>query len=362
VLKLKRLLSEVESKQLDAVAVFSPSNVLYLTSSDAPSAVLVFRSGEVISLAPRLEYLRALEEVSVGEVYTFSRVGELSEYEKAIPGDVYEAIAAVVRERGARRVGVAGASLETRQKLAEKLGVELTDFSKELQRLRRVKDEEELKVMRNAVALAEEAMRLAIDSLERGVTELEVLARVLSFLARRGSGLPFTPIIAFGDHSAHPHAKPQGRALREGDLVKIDLGARVDGYCSDITRTLVFGKPSPKQERLLRAVRRAQEAAIEAVRSGAPAKDVYGKAYSALKEEGLSAYFNHGLGHGVGVDIHEPPALNAESEEFLLAGDVVTIEPGVYLAGYGGVRIEDMVLVLEDGHECLTHFAKDPVI
>lgn len=361
-LKLKRLLAEVESKQLDAAAVFSSSNVFYLTSSDAPSVVLVFKSGEVISLSPRLEYLRALEEVKVGEVYAFSKAGELSEYEKVIPGDLYEAVAAVLREKGVDRVGVAGASLEVRQKLSEKFSIELVDFSKELQSLRRVKDEEELKAIRSAIVLAEEAMRLAIDSLEKGVTEREVLARVLSFITRRGSGIPFMPIIAFGEHSAHPHAKPQGRALREGDLIKIDLGARVDGYCSDITRTLVFGKPSPKQERLLRAVRKAQEVALEAVRNGVSAKDVHRRAYDALKEEGLSAYFNHGLGHGVGVDVHEPPTLNAESVESLIAGDVVTIEPGVYLAGYGGVRIEDMVLVLEDGYECLTHFAKDPVI
>lgn len=360
--RLKRFLEAIESKQLDAVAVFSASNVLYLTSSDAPSAVLVFANGEVVSLSPRLEYLRALEEVQVGEVYAFSKAGEPCEYEKIIHGDLYEAISGILRERGVRRVGVAGASLEVKQRLAEKVGMELSDFSAEMRQLRRVKDEDELRNIRAAVRLAEEALRLAIDSLDRGVTELEVLAKVLSFLTRSGSGIPFTPIIAFGEHSAHPHAKPQSRELREGDLVKIDLGARVNGYCSDITRTLVFGKLSTKQERLIKAVRKAQERALESVKSGVPCREVHLRAYSALKEEGLNVYFNHGLGHGVGLDIHEPPTLNAESEESLVAGDVVTIEPGVYLAGYGGVRIEDMVLVLEDGLEELTRFSKDPLV
>lgn len=358
----KRVLGLVESKELDAVIVFSQSNVFYLLSSDAPSAGVLFRDGKLVALAPRLEYLRALEEVSEGEVYAYARFYEPAEYEKVIPGDLYDALASLLKQEDARSVGVVGASLEAKQKLSEKLGVEPADVTKEFSMLRRSKDPEELRLMKQAVAVAEEAMRAAVDSLERGVAEAEVLARVLSVIARRGALPSFTPIIAFGEHSAHPHAKPSTRELREGDLVKLDLGARVGGYCSDITRTFVYGTPSPKQERLFKAVLKAQQRALEAMARGVPAKQVFFKAYDALKEEGLNAYFNHGLGHGVGIDIHEAPALNSESDEVLVENDVVTVEPGLYLAGYGGVRIEDMVLVVEGGYEELTRFAKDPII
>jgi len=357
-----RVLELVESKGLDAVVVLSQSNVFYLTSSDAPSAAILFRDGRLVALAPRLEYLRALEEVGEGEVYAYAKFFEPSEYEKVVPGDLYDALASLLRQEDARSTGVVGASLEAKQKLAEKLGGELADITKEFTMLRRSKDQEELRLMKRAVAIAEEAMRVAVDSLERGVTEAEVLARVLSVIARRGALPSFTPIIAFGEHSAHPHAKPSSRELRDGDLVKLDLGARVGGYCSDITRTFVYGTPSPKQERLFKAVLKAQQKALEAVAKGMPAKQVFFKAYDALKEEGLHTYFNHGLGHGIGVDIHEAPTLNSESDEVLVENDVVTVEPGLYLAGYGGVRIEDMVLVLEGGYEELTRFAKDPVI
>ncbi|MCC6059395.1 MAG: Xaa-Pro peptidase family protein [Thermofilum sp.] len=358
----KRVLELVESRGLDAVIVLSQSNIFYLTSSDAPSAAVLFRDGRLVALAPRLEYLRALEEVSEGEVYAYARFFEPSEYEKIIAGDLYDALASLLKQEDARALGAVGAPLEARQKLSEKLGREPADITKDFATLRRSKDQEELRLMRQAVAIAEEAMRAAVDSLERGVTEVEVLARVLSVIARRGALPSFTPIVAFGEHSAHPHAKPSARELREGDLVKLDLGARVGGYCSDITRTFVYGKPSPKQERLFKAVLRAQQRALEAVAKGAPAKQVFFKAYDALKEEGLHTYFNHGLGHGVGIDIHEAPTLNSESDEALVENDVVTVEPGVYLAGYGGVRIEDMVLVVEGGYEELTRFAKDPVI
>ena len=358
----KRVLELVESRGLDAVIVLLQSNIFYLTSSDAPSAAVLFHDGRLVALAPRLEYLRALEEVSEGEVYAYARFFEPSEYEKIIAGDLYDALASLLKQEDTRALGAVGAPLEARQKLSEKLGREPADITKDFAALRRSKDQEELRLMRRAVAIAEEAMRAAVDNLERGVTEVEVLARVLSVIARRGALPSFTPIVAFGEHSAHPHAKPSARELREGDLVKLDLGARVGGYCSDITRTFVYGKPSPKQERLFKAVLRAQQRALEAVAKGAPAKQVFFKAYDTLKEEGLHTYFNHGLGHGVGIDIHEAPTLNSESDEALVENDVVTVEPGVYLAGYGGVRIEDMVLVVEGGYEELTRFAKDPVI
>lgn len=356
---VENLLKVLGEKGLKAALVFSPSNVFYFTGSDAPFVTLIFEDYRVISLSSRLEYLRSVEEHLVGEVYAFSRSSEVAEYEKSIQGDPYEAIKRLLEGISPEKIGVAGASFEIKQKLSERIGQGFQDVSRELTLLRRQKDALELDRIKTATRIAERAMAKAIDSLEKGVTEQEIVAEILSIIIKSRAYPSFDPIVAFGEHAAHPHAKPRSRELREGDIVKIDLGAKYGGYCSDMTRTIVFGKPSPKQERIFKAVLKAQEKVISEIRSGVEAKHVHEVAYKTLQEEGLHYYFNHGLGHGVGIDIHEEPFLNFESETKLLPGDVVTVEPGVYMAGYLGVRIEDMVLVLENGSELLTYFPRE---
>lgn len=359
---VERLLNVLSEKGLKAIAVFSPANVFYFSGSDAPSAALIFEDGRVVLLASRLEYLRAVEERALGEVFAYTRSKETAEYERTVEGDIYEVVRRLTEGVPPDKIGVAGASADVKRKLAEKLGVEPPDVSKEVVLLRRQKDSFELSRIEAAVKLAEQAMRRAVDTLDRGVREYEVVAEVLHLLLRSGASPSFDPIVAFGEHAAHPHAKPSSRELREGDVVKIDLGARVAGYCSDLTRTFVFGKPSQKQERIIKAVLKAQEKALSEIQAGVSSKVVHEAAYQALKEEGLHVYFNHGLGHGVGIEIHEEPYLNAESEAVLMPGDVVTVEPGVYMVAYLGVRVEDMVLVESGGAKELTLFPKDYLI
>ncbi|MHB9302698.1 M24 family metallopeptidase [Thermofilum pendens] len=346
---------------LNYLVVMSASNIFYLSGSDAPSALVVSKEGEVSALASRLEYFRAVSETSGLRVVAFAREGEdVSEYEEVVRGDFYEALSRMVS--GSERIGVVGASCEAKEKLAEKTGKQLYDYSKEFSLIRRVKDPGELEAINRAARLAELAMRKALDTLEPGVTESEVASEILKVIVSSGAYPSFPPIVAFGEHAAHPHAKPSLRRLIKGDFVKIDLGAKVDGYCSDMTRTLVFGEPSEKQRRIFEAVVKAQESALASIKAGVQAREVHAIALRALKEAGLSQYFNHGLGHGVGVDIHEEPYLNLQSEAVLLEGDVVTVEPGVYLPGYGGVRIEDMVYVERGGGRLLTFFSKDMVV
>jgi Xaa-Pro aminopeptidase len=342
---------------LSFLLVFSPSNIFYVTGSDAPSALVISQNGEVSALVTRLEYVRAVSEMRLGEAYAFTKQDEVSEYEKIIRGDLYEAIAQIVGS--SEKIGIVGGSLELKDQLKGKLNRELADYTKEFYLLRRSKDDEEVRLMEQASRIAEQALRKAIDLIEPGVTESELAGEILKVIVSSGAEPSFPPIVAFGEHSAHPHAKPSLKKLMRGDLVKIDLGAKYQGYCSDMTRTFVYGNPSEKQKKIYRAVLRAQEASIDAVKEGAKAKDIHMIAYNVLKEEGLSAYFNHGLGHGVGIDIHEEPYLNSQSETELIVGDVVTIEPGVYLAGYGGVRIEDMLLVQRGTSRTLTFFTKD---
>ncbi|MEZ0346534.1 MAG: Xaa-Pro peptidase family protein [Infirmifilum sp.] len=355
---IEKLLRILADKNLKAALVFSSPNVFYFTGTDAPIAALISEDSSVTLISNRLEYLRAVEEHAVGEVYAFSKSKDIAEYEKILQGDAYDAIKHLVEGVPPEKIGVAGAGRELQEKLKEKLGSGFQDISKEIILLRRQKDQVELERIKTAARIAERAMGRAVDALERGITEYEVVAEILSVILRHRAYPSFDPIVAFGEHAAHPHAKPSNRELREGDFVKIDLGARYQGYCSDMTRTVIFGKSSPKQERIFNAVLKAQERALTLLRPGVKARQVHEAAYQALQEEGLHYYFNHGLGHGVGIEIHEEPYLNAESETELIPGDVVTVEPGVYMAGYLGVRIEDMVLVTNDGSEVLTYFAR----
>ncbi len=351
--------SVVVEKNLAALIVSSPSNVLYLVGSDAPSAVLLFSDGSVKTLSSRLEYVRTLDESRLGEHFVFAKSEDVGEYENVVRGDFYEALAELVKEVRGGKLGAVGFSSEALRKLEEKVGGGVIDATADFKMVRRVKEPSELAAMRSAASLAERALAKALNGLERGVTEAEVAAAIAAEIIKSGAELAFPPIVAFGEHAAHPHAKPGLRELREGDLVKIDLGARVEGYCSDITRTVAFGRVDETKKRAFKAVLKAQEEALASLRAGVEAREVHLRAYDVLRKEGLSKYFNHGLGHGIGVDVHEDPALNAESQAKLLQGDAVTVEPGVYVRHWGGVRIEDMALVKAEQAELLTSFPRE---
>jgi len=172
--------------------------------------------------------------------------------------------------------------------------------------------------------------------------------------AEGSEGTSFETVVASGPRSAYPHGICSDRVINEGDLIIIDVGAIYAGYCSDITRTVVAGKPTHKQTRLLNLIYRAQEEAFKNIRSGIKTKDVDASARKLLKDGNYGKYFVHGLGHGIGLDIHEPPTLSTISEDILEKGNVVTNEPGVYIEGFGGLRIEDMVLVRKNRGEILT--------
>ena len=172
-------------------------------------------------------------------------------------------------------------------------------------------------------------------------------------------GVAFPVDIAAGPTAASPHAVPGDRVVQEGDLVLVDAGALVDGYCSDCTRTFAVGEVSDSLRELYDLVRRAQQAGLDAVRPGASGRDVDAAARAMIADAGYGENFGHGLGHGLGLLVHEAPVLRPESEDVLAAGHVVTVEPGIYLSGVAGVRIEDLVVVTDDGAEVLTSFPKE---
>jgi Xaa-Pro aminopeptidase len=225
--------------------------------------------------------------------------------------------------------------------------------------LRRRKDETEQEAIAEAARLADEVYELVLDQGLIGRTEREI-ARAGAARIREFGGEPsFPTIVAAGENGALPHAEPGEREIRDGDLVVWDMGALLDGYCSDCTRTFAAGEPSEDAREIYELVRRAQAAGLEAVGPGVDGRDADEVARSIIRDAGYEEDFGHGLGHGVGLEIHEPPRMGPRSDDTLIEGDVVSVEPGVYLPRRFGVRIEDLVVITADGHRNLSSLPKE---
>ena len=225
--------------------------------------------------------------------------------------------------------------------------------------LRRIKTPEEIRNIAAAAAIADKAFEEMLKILKVGMTEKEAAAQ-LEFLMKKfgAEGTSFDTIFASGIHSSMPHAVPTDKKIEEGDFVTMDFGCKVNGYCSDMTRTIVMGKASDKQKEVYNTVLQANERAMAQVRAGVAGKDIDAIARDYIKEAGYGEYFGHGLGHSVGLYIHENPRFSPSEEQIIEANDTETIEPGIYIPGWGGVRIEDLIVVKEDGYELLSHSPK----
>jgi Xaa-Pro aminopeptidase len=265
---------------------------------------------------------------------------------------------------GERRLGFDDASLTVKQhaRLRELLarGWELVPCAGAVERLREVKDEREIAAIRAAAEVADEALTGVLEAGVVGRTERELAIELELRMRRLGAQAPsFPSIVASGEHGALPHAEPRDVQIARGVLVTIDWGASLDGYCSDCTRTYATGPLAEEATATYELVLRAQEAALDAVRAGIGGREVDGAARAVIDEAGRAENFGHGVGHGVGMEIHEAPRLSRTAPDRpLRAGNVVTVEPGVYLPGRLGVRIEDLVVVREGGSERLTSLPK----
>jgi len=237
-------------------------------------------------------------------------------------------------------------------------GVRAVDRLVELER--QLKEPEEIERMSQAAAIADAAFQHILGVMKPGVAERDIALELEFTMRRSGSEeMPFDPIVASGPNAARPHAIPGARELEVGDMVVLDFGAKVGGYCSDMTRTVVIGKASDDQRRIYDAVLEANEAGLASVRAGLPCTEVDLAARTVLQGYGLGEYFTHGVGHGVGLDVHESPTLSPRSNQSLRRSMAVTVEPGVYVSGVAGVRIEDLVVVEEAGCRILTHSPKE---
>jgi Xaa-Pro aminopeptidase len=280
-----------------------------------------------------------------------------------------EVIAGLARERGLRRIGFEKAVLTFAQyeailgELAKAPGVDFLPTEGLVERLRMAKRPEEVERIRTACRIADRALEGTLASIGEGMSELELARTLEAQLAKEGGdGTAFSTIAAFGPRASQPHAIPDGKVkLQRGDLILLDFGALHQGYRSDITRTLVLGPASDRQKSAYTAVLDSQLKGIAAVQPGASGKEPDAASREYLVSAGFPE-FGYGVGHGVGLEVHELPFMSRKCDLTLATGMVVTVEPGVYLPGWGGIRIEDTVLVSEAGPECLTRFPKDTLI
>lgn len=336
----------------DALLFLHPKNIRYLAGFTGGDGALMV-GGDWLTLLVDGRYVtQAHGEVSGVEVFEFRNRAD--------------GIAAVARQHGAEKIHFESLDLSVDEyfRLKDMLpGTTFLPLADRFRMIRAVKDEGEVERIRQAARIAGEALASIRGMIRPGVREDEV-AFELDCRMRRGGAeqVSFDTIVAFGPNAALPHASPGSRVVADGDVVLIDYGAVFAGYHSDETCTFFLGRASDRQREVYGLVREAHDRGVRAVRAGVSCGEIDRIVRSCLADAGMGAYFSHATGHGVGLDVHEPPRLAAGRDELLMAGMVVTIEPGIYLPGAFGVRIEDTVLVTEEGCEVLTPSSKDLVI
>jgi Xaa-Pro aminopeptidase len=344
-----RLVELLRGRNLDSVLVTDLFNIRYLTGFTGTNAACVVTPDERLFFTDFRYVEQAAEQVADYERIQLGRdiLGELA-----------------TRLRGRAGFDDEHLSVGAHRKVTEKLpdGVELVAAGGLVEELRALKDPSEVEAMRTAAELANAAFERLRERGLAGRTEREVAIELGRFMEDSGAeGPSFPPIVAAGEHGAHPHAVPRDVEIPKDTLVVIDMGAIVDGYCSDCTRTLATGSLEDSVVELYELVLRAQTEALAATRTGAAYRDVDAVAREIIDAAGHEEHFGHGLGHGVGLEVHEAPRLGKTAEGALEAGHAVTVEPGVYVRGHVGVRIEDLVIVTDGQPDVLTGFPKELV-
>ena len=350
--RLAALSDAVAGAGLDALLVTSLPNIQYLTGFSGSSALVVATPGETLFVTDFRYQTQVADEV-----------GDLARV-VIEPVSLWTGLwQQLGKLSGVRTVGFEPSHMTYRdfQRLQESGGRWKWEPSGELvERLRERKDAGELACIQRAADVATRALKRALERVVTGMSELEVAGLLEHALRDEGSeGFAFPSIVAAGPRSALPHAQPTGHRVQRGDFLLFDFGAVVDGYCSDVTRTVVMGAATPEQREVYEVVRAANQAAVAAVHAGITGRDADAVARSYIERHGMGELFGHSLGHGIGLEVHEAPRLARTNELPLPAGAVVTIEPGVYRAGWGGVRIEDDVWLGPDGSRVLTDFTRE---
>lgn len=332
----------------DPLLVTDGVNVRYLLGFESSNCAVLVEPDGAATLYTDFRYLEAARAVDGVEVVQTRRdvAGALSEL---LAGRRIGFEASRISYAQWQTIGAGGADLVPTRGLVEAF--------------RSVKDDSEIDAIRRASAISDELYAALARETFSGRTEKELAWWIERTFRELGAdGLAFSPIVASGSNGASPHAHPGDTVIGEGVLVTIDMGCTVDGYCSDCTRTFAVGEVSEQLGEIYRLVAQAQLDGLAAVRAGETGADVDAASRTAIAAAGMAEYYGHGLGHGLGMEVHEAPVLRPESTDVLAARNLVTVEPGLYLPGVGGCRIEDLVVVTETGCEILTSYTKDLVV
>ena len=351
--RIEILKKSLEKDQLDGYIVADENNMFYFTGFEGAELLLTPANDESVLYVYSVNYEAAKASAKNCSVECMQR-GE----------DVDKKVANQCKKLKLKKIGFdsfdVGSFLAIRKNLKK---TQLKGASQIIREMRKVKDQVELRNMRKAAGLVDIGAKAAVEAIKPGIREYEVAAEAEYAMRKHGSpGTAFDTIVASGLSSAYPHGGCTGKKIKKGELIQFDVGARYQHYNSDLTRAFLVGKPTPKQQKMYNIVMEAQEKAFQKIREGVKAKQVDAAARDFIKKQGFGENFVHGLGHGVGLAVHEMPMLNTVSKDVLKAGNVVTDEPGIYIIGDGGVRIEDTVLVKKNGAERLTKAPYDLVV
>lgn len=345
----KKVQDILRKLELDAILVSNDNNMRYISGFAGEGYLYISNSRHAVLTDFRYTIQAELET----EGYEVITIGG---------GGYEEVIKDLVATDQVKKLGFESEDLlySKYQSLEEKVGVEeLVPISDEITRLRRIKTPRELEYIRRAEEIGDRVFTDILDFIKPGMTELEVAARIEYLLKLYGGQrTSFSAIVASGVNSSMPHAVPTTKKIESGDFLTMDFGCVYEGYCSDMTRTIVIGKASEKQKEIYNLVLEAQLAALNVIRAGLKGKEVDKVARDIIYGAGYEGCFGHGLGHSVGLFIHENPRLSPAEEEVIQAGMTETVEPGIYVKGFGGVRIEDLVAVTENGCDNFTHSDK----
>jgi Xaa-Pro aminopeptidase len=340
--RIRTIRYQLKKKRITSLLVTKPANVTYITGFSGDDSWVLFAKGGVYLLTDSRYTEQAKKECPACRII---------ERDKSL---VETAADLLKKLKSARAVAIEkSVSLATFEKLKEKINGRVRTVADIIEELRSVKDGGEIASIKRASQIAAEALRRALKYIRTNITENE-LAGALDFEIRKaGAKNSFEAIIAFGSNASRPHHQPTSRKLKKNDTVLIDLGVKFEGYCCDITRCFIVGKPNPFYKKVFTVVRDAQCAAIKMIKPGVAAQKVDAAAKEVIRKSGLPVY-GHGTGHGLGLEVHEGPAIFANSKAKLQPGMILTIEPAVYIPRKLGVRIEDDVLVTKTGCRVLT--------
>jgi Xaa-Pro aminopeptidase len=352
-MRLTKLRAVLPEHNVDAILVSQPENRRYLSGFTGSAGWLII-TAERAAIATDFRYYEQVAREAPG----FELAKIQSRFSDLLPE--------VLADLGVRRLGFESQHLTVEQ--LNTLGkavedVEWLPLEGAVEKIRAVKDEAEISALRRSAALTDEAFAHLLEVIEPGMTEREAAWQIEAYMRSHGaSKVAFDLIVAAGPNGALPHARPGDQAIQTGAPVVVDIGCILDGYCSDMTRTFCLGEPSPRYLEVWNVVLKAQEAAEAVIRAGMTGVAVDATARDVIVEAGYGDYFGHGLGHGVGLAVHEKPGAGRLSEDTLEAGMSLTVEPGIYLPGEFGVRIEDLVIIGTDDIEILTNTPKRPVV